>query len=514
MYSILIVDDEKKERDGIGRLIQRYNYALDIKKACNGEDALKVFEKNHIDILLTDIKMPLMDGMQLIEELHRRGKSPICIIYSAYGEFEYAQNAISLGVLEYLLKPIRLDAFQKLMEKVIGLCEEKDFNEIEKKKRDKEYNELVSYKTNQQMLKYLENEIAMIPNTENLEIDFSNEIGIPILISCYSTLFALHWEEYKTDIEKILKKPAIIINRDDNQILIILKSEKKRISYVALREQGEEILRISKRKYQTDVFIVIGNATESLTDLKKEYEEIKEQLDYQFFSTESMLILHNEVFFEKLGQNVLKLYIERVINCAKMADFAGMKNEFEKVFDYMEKNTGFSSIYVKYTFIDVLKEVSDYTNFDQKLVEYIEQIYSTKSLEELKRIVITIIHNMIQTSSTESSENRIVQMSKEIIYKNYGDSNLGVATIAGKLDVSVAYLSSLFKMETGQNLVKFITKYRIEKSKELLKHTNMKVNDVANHVGYINPSYFISIFRNHEGVSPTQYRGKAVENEK
>ena len=114
MYSILIVDDEKKEREGISRLLKRYHFNLKISQAANGEEALKEFEKHEYDILLTDIKMPFMDGIQLIKEIQKRGMNPICIIYSAYGEFEYAQNAISLGVLEYLLKPIRLDAFEEL----------------------------------------------------------------------------------------------------------------------------------------------------------------------------------------------------------------------------------------------------------------------------------------------------------------------------------------------------------------------------------------------------------------
>jgi two-component system response regulator YesN len=514
MYRILIVDDEKKERDGIARLIQRFNYSLEIKKACNGEEALKIFEQNQIDILLTDIRMPFMDGMRLIEELHRRGKSPVSIIYSAYGEFEYAQNAISLGVLEYLLKPIQLDAFQKLMKKVIDLCREKDSQESEKKKRDKEYQELVSYKANQQLLKYLENEISIAPQLDNMDIYFGSEFEIPIIISCYSTVFALRWEEYKIDLRRIWKMPTVIINRDDNQILVLLRSEKKRISCETLREYGEEVLRISKRKYQTNVFVVVGNETGSLQELKKEYEEIKEQLDYQFFSTESMLILRNTVYFEKSGQNMLKLYIERILNCAKMEDFAGMEKEFEKIFSYIEKNTGFSSIYVKYTFLDVLKGISEYVHYEQRLIGYVERIYASKNLEELRNIVTEIIKNMQEISKKENKENRIVQLAKEIIYEDFGNGNLGVATIAEQLKVSVAYLSSLFKMETGQNLVKFITKYRIEKSKELLRHTNMRINDIANHVGYMNPSYYISIFRNHEGVSPTQYRGRAIENEK
>ena len=125
MYRILIVDDEKRERIGLEHLIRKYGYPLEIEQASNGEEALAVINRMHIDILLTDIKMPFMTGIELIEKVRRNGYDPFCIIFSAYGEFEYAQNAISLGVIQYLLKPVSLDEFQILFQKVLGLCDER-----------------------------------------------------------------------------------------------------------------------------------------------------------------------------------------------------------------------------------------------------------------------------------------------------------------------------------------------------------------------------------------------------
>lgn len=124
--NILIVDDEKIERDGIKGLINHFGYKLEVDTAFNGEDALKKFEKKSYDIVLTDIKMPMMDGITFLQRLKNAGIEPICIIYSAYGEFEYARNAISLGVLEYLLKPIELEKFKELFDRVISICEERE----------------------------------------------------------------------------------------------------------------------------------------------------------------------------------------------------------------------------------------------------------------------------------------------------------------------------------------------------------------------------------------------------
>lgn len=135
MYTILIVDDEKNERSGIERLIRKYEYPLKVLQADSGESALEVFKKSKIDILLTDIKMPFMTGIELIRAVHVEGYQPVCIIYSAYGEFEYAKSAIALGVIEYLLKPVKLQEFvfprhKRILERFrlncYGCCEAYD----------------------------------------------------------------------------------------------------------------------------------------------------------------------------------------------------------------------------------------------------------------------------------------------------------------------------------------------------------------------------------------------------
>ena len=120
---------------------------------------------------------------------------------------------------------------------------------------------------------------------------------------------------------------------------------------------------------------------------------------------------------------------------------------------------------------------------------------------------------MQEEKKEEVKENRLVRMAKELVYEKYSESDLNVSYIAEQLQVSSAYLSTFYKMETGKNLVKFITWYRVEKSKELLRQTNMKVSDVAERVGYLNVSYYISIFRNHEGCSPVQYRERVQNGE-
>lgn len=515
MYNILIVDDEKKERDGITKLIRRYGFQLKVSQASNGEEALEEFEKKSFDILLTDIRMPFMDGIELIKEVQKRGYNPICVIYSAYGEFEYAQNAISLGVREYLLKPIRLEAFKELFDKVIDLCRAKDEVVKEKEQIRQVKEEVTAYRLGWKLLSWLETaekpgeeaeECAAEGEAIEKELGFGTMESLPVLISCYTNLFSAEWESYQREIEKLFGNNALIINKEDNQILVVCMRPKETSNVREIKNSCDELLEQSKRKYHTDVFIVIGRAVDNLAGLKKEYEEIKDQVDYQFFISDSMVIVNDEAYYAKKEKDMLSVYFERIFNCAKMPDYKGVKKELEKVFSYIERQTGFSSIYVKYTFSDAVKRITEYAGADIDLLSYIERIYAARSFDEVRKIMNTALDDMADNRKEEVRENRLVRMAKDIIYDKYGDSLLSVSYIADELDVSTAYLSSLFKIETGENLVKFITRYRIERSKELLRQSNMKVSDIAGKVGYINVSYYTSIFRNQAGMSPLQYR--------
>ena len=151
---------------------------------------------------------------------------------------------------------------------------------------------------------------------------------------------------------------------------------------------------------------------------------------------------------------------------------------------------------------------------EKSLLEVVEKIYETKSLESMKHIILDFVQQLEQNNKEEGTDNRLITLAKKMVSENYQDVSLGVSFIAEELHVSLAYLSTMFKMETGQTLVKYITHYRIEQAKYLLETSNMKVADIAEKVGYLNTSYFISLFKNREGCSPQQYREKKFYDEK
>ena len=223
MFKILIVDDEKRERTGLEFLIREYKYPLEVIQAQNGEEALAIFENTAIDILLTDIKMPFMTGIELIEHVRKKGYDPFCIIFSAYGEFEYAQNAISLGVIQYLLKPISRDDFQKLFQKVLKLCEEKQAKQSEALLLEEEKKSKSLSNAFRDFLYYLE-EGCFQDETEQLLIreTISGHHYRLILLSSYSFLFSAHWKEFQQEILQITCPSTWIITINDMQVLLLV----------------------------------------------------------------------------------------------------------------------------------------------------------------------------------------------------------------------------------------------------------------------------------------------------
>lgn len=502
MYKILIVDDERNEREGIARLIRRYQFPLEIRFAANGEEALAVLEGETIDILLTDIQMPLMNGIELIGQVNQRDWDPACIIYSAYGEFEYAQNAIRLGVLQYLLKPIRLDEFEKLFQDVFRICEEKKQKREERERLQATLKTVQDEKEARRLFLYLESEHT--EQVEGLET-WEHMRMTPILISGYSGMLLKYWEHYEQDLRGLFGKDLLLINKGDSQFILLIK--RVEFSTKELEKKCEDLIELSRRAYQSEIFIVVGNTVNTLQRLREEYAQIWEQLDYQFFTTQSMVLYNKQGVFRKTSE-LLHLYFERILTYARLKDYSGMQAEFQRAFAYVETEEGFSSIYIKYNFSEIIKKCCEVLHSEELLLQIVEEIYGSNSISQMKISVLNMTEELIKNGKQNGEENRLVQLTKHMVHERYGDGTLSVASIADGLHVSAAYLSTLFKMETKQTLVRYISQYRMEKAKELLSTTNLKISDIAEKVGYFNTSYFISLFKNYVGSSPAKYREK------
>lgn len=507
MYRILIVDDEKIERNGIKFLLKRAGIECEIAEAANGKDALEYIKNNEIDILLTDVKMPFMDGIELIENVVGLKRNIKYVIFSGCSEFDYARQAVRLGVSDYILKPVDPNEFENTMNKVI--------NELEESK--------IEYDIKTKSLEYMaEHMLYMATNKVDIsEIEkYGDGIVSADFIGKYVRIMLMEFDEdffgkKGTDVKEKLYKfePQIskYLNLNQNQSLLFFDDAD--LDYVAT---AERISGFVEREYGVACYIAISSPVNGMNDIGNKVDELDEIMENKFYHKNS------RVFYEgaSAGDNSMiqvddDTLMKQMHQDIKMKDTLNLRAHFDRFCDKYSNKTKFSQVYIKFLFSNLLKDFyENIPNADENLLnEEIDVLYRATNFDTVKEIVLNNVKSLEDAfGANPQMVHREIEIVKQYIYEHYNE-DITVDSLAEKVYMAPSYLSSVFKKETGQNLSKFIKSYRMEQAKELLENTMLKIVDIANKCGYQNVSYFCSSFRDCYGVSPQKFRENGEETE-
>lgn len=509
MFNILIVDDEKKERDGIETLIAKSHFDLRVIKANNGEDALSRMADHKIDILLTDIKMPFMDGISLIQKLKDRRGEIFLILYSAYADFEYAQSAISLGVSKYLLKPINMDDFYEVMTEAIIWCREKQEKESEELEIRRIVENSKYYTLEKQIYLLLNSAIShskALDKIYELVASFRTHHFIPISVCGEASDLIEVIEGVKSKASRQFEFVYSLL--DPNTFLICLFLEQNNDQRHA-SEFGDMLLQTIQQQLQSTAFIIVGRELEHLKDLKAEYEIMSKYAEYFYFVSTSTIVYVQQDEQIMSSHDVMQISIEKITTCVNVNNFSEAYTELDRMQAQINNNRSYSQIFVKYILTEMIKKISQNTSLNIKPADLVNSIYATENLKDTMHVIKNILKKIEAKQQNSLMQSRIIRTVRDLITQGYNRNEMGLSFLADQVQVTPAYLSTLFKKETGQNITKFIADYRIEQAKYLLKTTKLKVAEIGEQVGFPNSSYFISIFRNKENISPAQYRERA-----
>ncbi|MEK8215449.1 response regulator [Paenibacillus sp. FSL L8-0463] len=503
MLTILIVDDEKKERDGIELLLLNSGMAIRAIKAANGEEALACLNAEKIDILLTDIKMPFLDGIGLINRIQDQKSDIFIILYSAYADFEYAQNAIALGVHKYLLKPIEIDEFHQVINEAVEWCNTQANLKLEAFKLRKIAEDSKQYILEKQLHTLL-NTSSDHPQLEQSLLQLAPEFAklpfTPLLICSDAEILV-------PVIEKINSSsgPPSLVHclMEDNTVLVCLYSGSGH-DYVRLF--CDHLLKSLGQPNHFTTFVIIGRELNGVTDLHEEYERLYKYTDYYYFVSSDMIMYVQKDAPIESSHDVLQILTEKIATCVKVQNFSEAYSEIEQLRLQIFGDHSYSQIFVKYILTEMIKKIAHNTSLNIQPVKLAHEIYTTDNITQALKVIHMIIKQIEAQKSDSPDQNRIIRDVKNLITQDYGCHELCLTYLADKVNVTSAYLSTLFKKETGQNISKYIADLRIEKAKHLLETTQSKVSAIGEEVGFQNSSYFISIFRNKEHLSPAQYR--------
>ena len=507
MYRVLVVDDEKLERDGIRFLLSMEEGEWEIYEAANGKLALNELRKHPVDLMLTDIKMPHMDGLELSKKAREEYPDLEIIIFSGYGDFAFAQEAIRYGVTDYVLKPVDPDRFHDTIQKIqkeIASRKNKEQQSIKEKSFLQQYFLLsYIYSGDQERLKEAEG-----------IVDFSvwEQWHCAILIESDEAFFDSASDEVPIEIREELRRSFFYLNLNGRQSLLLFKDVY--CDYVLV---AKNVYNLLKRLHPVRFHLAVSRRFDGYQELPEIMEQLEQQMEEKFYHPDIHVYTSEEDEEKNTGEEEQdSRLMEKISEDISRKDVKQLWSHFRSLASKYQSNTQFSAMYVKFVFSNVIQELFQENQFseERKLDHEVERLYSCTDLKQILAITqenIKEYEEFLERSMSDSRDE--VASVKNYIYQHYAE-DLSLETLAEKVYLSSGYLSFIFKKETGMNLNRFIRVVRMEKAKELLCNSNMKVAQVSEQVGIPNVSYFCRSFREYYGSSPESYRkGTGEEDE-
>ena len=533
MYRILLVDDEILVRDAIKENIDWQSMDCELAGDCeNGKQAAEFVQEHPVDIVLTDILMPYMDGMELSHFLHDNYPDIVIVVFSGFGEFEYAKKAIQYGVSEYLLKPVTAmeltGVIQKMKEKVDQIRKEKQ--KMESLTRTSE-----NYRENAQVIRSKTLE-ALVNCTTDIQKSLNRleEMGITLSgcgyrvavfdIDLYSGMYQLDMEKrqesalmafvlFNISDEIVNRENAGVVYQEGNNRVCVLFQEKWSRNFDGrIKEICHEIQTEIKKVMGTDVSMAIGRWVRNLEELSSSHDMAVQALQYRYLLGGSLLIDMEET------HPVQDIDLRESLDKLKEALKAGRKEEIETEFQTIEGQVKRSladksraCMYLQQVIraVDVAaEEVSaDISRIRETSTDLLCQVTEQKSFGQACEIVRKYILQVYEamTELNTSSGERQARMALDYIQKNYMDPNLSLNDICSYLNISTSYFSTIFKEMTGETFTEVLIRTRMEKAKELLENTTMKNYEIAEKVGFADAHYFGISFKKMTGCTPTEY---------
>lgn len=538
---VFLVEDEMVIRRGIKNSIdwEKEGYIF-CGEASDGELAYPMIIKEKPDILITDIRMPFMDGLELCKLVKKELPNIKILILSGYDEFDYAKEAIRLGVTEYLLKLI---SSGKLLEALNGVSES-----IRREKEDKDlvrkYMEEMRENTEHEKQKFFEQMIAgNLSMADALETGKKYEMNLSA--GMYNLLlfrFTLGEENRKSGellgeaeyaIEKLTERLEYVFEfqRGVEGWAFLLMADNEEQMSERVKELSKDLEEIMKNYSTIAYFGGIGQPVARLRELEESFREAERALAARFTMELNRIISVEDI---RMAQNV------DTLDDIEITSFG----EIEKTRTMLEKflNNGaedeideFVDVYINELPEENLKSVlmRQYIIMDAYIVmmsfcEKIEGIEgemqaqseelknsmkTSQTLEEIKNYIRMLLKKIIGVRDTISGRrySDIIEIAKDQIRKTYMSDEISLNTIAAEVGMSPSYFSSIFSKEMGKTFVEYLTEIRMDRAKELLMCSSMKTSEIGYEVGYKDPHYFSYIFKKTQNCTPKEFRARGKE---
>ena len=542
MLKIFLAEDEVIVRETIKRMIpwEELGFEL-VGEAADGEMALPLLIRQKPDLLITDIKMPFMDGLTLAKLAKKELPELKIVILSGYDDFNYAKQAINIGVEDYLLKPITKNA---LIERLSEIRSRYEHEKTQKEYYEKFQREMQAYEKNSSRDFF---EALVRGSMDMMEVyKKAEKLGVDIVAEAYNILiFTMNSEEdfsgqkegyseWEAESLEMLEEffsghpSAMLFRSNIFSYGVLLKGQKESIKEIT-KECVGKIQGILKRKEsKREWFLAVGQPVERLSQIKKSYHTASRAFSQRYLYVENILYYDEmEMMEHRSGQADTNdnAYLKKVdvnaLNPAILQKFLsnGIQEETENfVKDYFyaigQEPTeslvfrNYVILNVRFSVITFLKglgcdtEGMEPENTEEILAESGKNIESAIAYAE--KMVSQAI--TIRDQNSGNKNRSILKTAVDFIESHYMEEEISLNTVANVANVSANHFSALFSQNMGQTFIEYLTSLRMNKAKELLRCTGMRSSEIAGEIGYKDAHYFSYLFKKTQGMTPSDYR--------
>ena len=542
MLKIFLAEDEVVVRETIKRMIpwEELGFEL-VGEAADGEMALPLLIRQQPDLLITDIKMPFMDGLTLARLAKKEIPGLKVVILSGYDDFNYAKQAIGIGVEDYLLKPITKNA---LIERLSEIRSRYEHEKTQKEYYEKFQREMQAYEKNSSRDFF---EALVDGSMDMMEVyKRAEKLGLDIVAEAYNVLiFTMNCDEdfsgqrdeyssWEAESLELLENffaghsSAMLFRSNIFSYGVLLKGQRETIEENT-RACVDEIRKIlSRQDGRREWFLAVGQSVERLSQIQKSYHTASRAFSQRYLYDENILYYDEMETMEHPGgqaETEDNAYLQKVdvnaLNPAILQKFLsnGLQEETENfVKDYfyaigqepMESLVfrNYVILNVRFSVISFIKGLGCDTNEMESADTEEVLAESGKNMENAIAYAKKMISQAIEIRDQNSgNKNRsILRTAVDFIDSHYMEEDISLNTVANVANVSSNHFSALFSQNMGQTFIEYLTTLRMNKAKELLRCTGMRSSEIAGEIGYKDAHYFSYLFKKTQGMTPSDYR--------
>jgi two-component system response regulator YesN len=529
MYSMIIADDDVATCERIRNfLIKNFEELDNIWIATNGLEAFSLYEQHHPNIVLTDIAMPLCDGLELTEKLHQSGYTPKIVIISAHRNFNYAQNALRLGVEDYLSKPILPAKLKELISKLIdSLSKNKQFLLNINNLMDKHQKNLPVLRERffYSLINECFEEERIMERARMVDIDLNGAAYTTavIRVEAGAVINTKHnfvdiLSDYIAEVSDILfpndiKIFNIVINSTDI-VLIAVYSDSNLTAFFRIMNTVLSKMVQSIGKYSFSIYAALGKQYHSVIGIRDSYKEAMKALNCGQQANHIGKIINYEETLpsQKIEFKVNNALETNLLQSVKYKNYDQYVKLIDQLVDKMMpyRSTKFNHIKTYLLELSViifweLQKCTDLnTGFEVNFNSLLQSEAFEQSIDWFKDYISRVIE--IYKNQNEEKGNALVNKGKHIIQSNLHNPDFSIDDVASELYISSNYFRQIFKQQTNESFVEYLTRMRMQKAISLLINSEAKIQDIAELTGFSNQRYFSVCFKNHYGYTPSEVR--------